>query len=151
MKSDDFFELLGNGKILIKDIKFDVIFIDGLHLAEQVERDIDNSLNILKNDGFIVLHDCNPPTEWHCRESYDFHFSPAKGSWNGTVWKSFLNKRFDKSLRCCCIDIDWGVGIISKTMDIGSPILRTNPFFEYQDFDTFHLVSLVEEMSLLDP
>ena len=73
------------GKILIPDITFDVIFIDGLHLADQVEKDIDNALKFIKEDGFIILHDVNPPTEWHARESYLFFNSPAAGAWNGTV------------------------------------------------------------------
>ena len=123
------------GKILIPDITFDVIFIDGLHLADQVERDIDNALKFIKEDGFIILHDVNPPTEWHARESYLFLNSPAAGAWNGTVWKSFLKKRFDKELYCCCIDTDFGVGIISKKHNIGNSIERVNYFYEYKDFD----------------
>lgn len=66
--SDEFFDGLRKGTFLDKDIRFDVIFIDGLHLAEQVDRDITNALEYLTDDGFIVLHDCNPPTEWHARE-----------------------------------------------------------------------------------
>ena len=72
-----------------KNIKFNVIFIDGLHVAEQVERDIKNALKYIKDDGFIVLHDCNPPTEFHASETYDFHLSPSQGYWNGTTWKAF--------------------------------------------------------------
>jgi predicted O-methyltransferase YrrM len=59
MTSDDFF--LQNKKM------FDIVFIDGLHIEEQVEKDIKNSLAILAANGTIVVHDCNPPTEWHQR------------------------------------------------------------------------------------
>ena len=135
LTSDEFFQDLSEGKIFSSKFLFDVIFIDGLHLAEQVEKDINNSLKFLKEDGFIILHDVNPPTEWHARESYSFFNSPAGPDWNGTVWKSFLNKRFDKKLNSCCIDVDWGVGIISKTHNIGNSIERENHFFEYKDFD----------------
>ena len=128
---------LSKGEILSKDCRFDVIFIDGLHLAEQVDRDIDNALNFLKDDGFVVLHDCNPPTEWHARETYSFYSSPADGAWNGTVWKAFLKRRFEKSLYSCCIDTDWGVGIISKNINIGSPTNQVNPFFEYKEFNKY--------------
>ena len=134
LKSDDFFNLLTRGEILSPEHKFDVIFIDGLHLAEQVDNDITNSLKFIKNDGFVVLHDCNPPTEWHAREIYEYHKSPAGGAWNGTVWKAFLKRRFDESLKCCCIDSDWGIGVISKKIEIGSPIKNKNPFFEYEKF-----------------
>lgn len=134
LKSDEFFDLLSKGEIFSKEKKFDVIFIDGLHLAEQVDRDINNALKFIKNDGFIVLHDCNPPTEWHARETYEYHNTPADGAWNGTVWKAFLKRRFDDSLKCCCVNVDWGVGIISKSFELGSSIKNENPFFEYEKF-----------------
>ena len=124
-----------NNEILSKDIKFDVIFIDGLHLAEQVDLDIKNALGYIKDDGFIVLHDCNPPTEWHAREDYDYKNSPAQGYWNGTTWKAFLKSRFDSDLYSCCIDTDWGVGILSKKHPIGDSIKNTNPFYEYKVLD----------------
>lgn len=55
--SDGYFERKDPNK------KFDLIFIDGLHHADQVEKDIINSWNCLTPGGVIVLHDCNPPTE----------------------------------------------------------------------------------------
>ncbi len=131
--SDEFFELLSSNRILSSKIKFDVIFLDGLHLAEQVNRDIINSLEYVKDDGFVVLHDCNPPTEWHARENYYFHQTPARGLWNGTTWKAFLKWRFNPSVNSCCIDSDWGVGIISKEHPIGSCIEKVNQFFEFNN------------------
>jgi predicted O-methyltransferase YrrM len=131
MTSDDFFQKLSKNEILSNDIKFDVIFIDGLHLAEQVDMDIKNALNYIKDDGFIVLHDCNPPTEWHARESYGYYHTPARKYWNGTTWKAFLKWRFNPSIKSCCIDSDWGVGILSKNYPIGENIESKNPFFEF--------------------
>ena len=90
---------------------FDLIFIDGLHLENQVDKDIMNSLNCLNEGGMILLHDCNPPTENHQRENYcvDGKY-PA---WNGTVWKSFAKLRMTRpDLEMCVIDTDWGVGVI---------------------------------------
>jgi len=133
MTSDNFFELLSTNKILSSDIQFDIIFIDGLHLAEQVNKDIINSMKFLKKDGFIVLHDCNPPTEWHARENYQYEHTPAGLLWNGTTWKAFLKWRFNPSVNSCCIDSDWGVGILSKKYPIGSCIEESNPFFEFND------------------
>ena len=43
--------------------KYDIIFIDGLHLFEQVYKDIINSLLYLNDNGTIVVHDCNPLEE----------------------------------------------------------------------------------------
>ena len=58
--------------------------------------------------------------------------------------------RFDSSINSCCIDSDWGVGILSKKYQIGKNIEATNPFFEFSllednrkeylnliDFETF--------------
>ena len=134
MTSDDFFKLLSSNKILSSEIKFDLILIDGLHLADQVDRDIINSMKYIKSNGFIVLHDCNPPTEWHARDSFSFYSSPAKGYWNGTTWKAFLKWRFNPSVNSCCIDSDWGVGILSKKQLIGKSIKEMNPFFEFGNF-----------------
>ena len=104
-KSDNFFKLNKN--------TFDIIFIDGLHLENQVDKDIKNSLKCLSKNGFILLHDCNPPSEFHQRENYEIDGKfPA---WNGTVWKSFAKLRmFDSSLSLSCINCDWGIGIIKK-------------------------------------
>ena len=132
MTSDDFFNKLGEGLILEKEMKFDIIFIDGLHLAEQVERDIINALKFIKEDGFIVLHDCNPPTQFHASEMYEYRLSPSKGYWNGTTWKAFYKYRTMPDLYSCCIDSDWGIGIISKTRNIGVNIFMENPFYEFE-------------------
>jgi hypothetical protein len=147
--SDVFFEQLNSGIILTKDIKFDVIFIDGLHLAEQVDRDIENALKYLNPNGFIVLHDCNPPTEFHASENYLYRMSPSTVYWNGTTWKAFFKYRKRKDLFTCCIDSDWGIGIISKSINIGNPTKVKNTFFEYKVLndnrkDSLNLISFIE-------
>jgi hypothetical protein len=38
----------------------DMVFIDGLHLSEQVEKDIVNSWKHLNTGGTILIHDCFP-------------------------------------------------------------------------------------------
>lgn len=53
--SDDFFEQ--------NTRKFDLIFIDGLHHADQVKRDFENSLRCLNDGGFIAIHDVLPQNE----------------------------------------------------------------------------------------
>ncbi len=154
MTSDEFFSQLDRGNILNKHVKFDVVFIDGLHLADQVERDIINSFKILNEKGFIVLHDCNPPTEFHASESYLYRMSPSKGFWNGTTWKAFFKFRQKKDYYSCCIDSDWGIGIISKKVNLGNPTCVKNPYFEYKIFDknrkgSLNLVSFEEFKSKL--
>ena len=102
--SDEFFELIKG-----HDIKYDIIFIDGLHLWEQVDKDITNSLNHLHPKGTIVLHDCNPIKESHqIRE-----FTPGT-HWNGDVWKAILKHRIEnKSIKITVIDTDEGLGVIN--------------------------------------
>ncbi|MDC7995707.1 class I SAM-dependent methyltransferase [Altibacter sp. HG106] len=132
--SDVFFDKLSKGELLEKNTKFHVIFIDGLHLADQVNRDIENALACIEEDGFIVLHDCNPPTEWHTRDTYGYTQTPANNYWNGTTWKAFLKFRMRTDLYSCCIDTDWGVGIVSKSKDFGGSVAPSNEFYEYHLF-----------------
>ena len=105
MTSEDFFKK--------NNVFYDIMFIDGLHLEHQVDMDIENCLNFMSNGGFIIMHDCNPPTEFHQRESYEVEGKFP--SWNGTVWKSFAKLRINNpDLDLCCVDCDWGIGIIRK-------------------------------------
>jgi len=102
--SDDFFNQLDI------DVKYDIIFIDGLHLDYQVEQDITNSLKHLNQGGTIVMHDCNPIKEEHQVEEY-----VVGKTWNGTTWKAYVKFRMtDENLSMCVVDTDHGVGIINK-------------------------------------
>ena len=103
MTSDAFFDLIKGHE----DIKYDIIFIDGLHHADQVEKDIKNALNHIVEGGFILLHDCNPV-------SYEAQLIPRQTiAWNGDVWKAFVDfKSNNPTYSCCVIDTDFGVGVI---------------------------------------
>lgn len=137
--SDEFFKLLNNKEISeLENVLFDVIFIDGLHVAPQVEKDIFNALEYLKDDGFLILHDCNPPTEYHQRENNRYLNSPARDIWNGTTWKAFYKFRHVDKYFSICFDCDWGVAVISKKEIYGFnhiPHHLENSFFEFTLFD----------------
>jgi len=103
------------------DIMYDIVFIDAEHIAETVMRDIDNSLRHLREDGTLVLHDCNPPTQAHSvRLEADAPHKVGQDGvgyyvWCGTVWKGFVMTRlFRRDLQCRCVDTDWGCGIIQR-------------------------------------
>jgi len=64
--------------------KYDIIFIDGLHSAYQVSKDIYNSINTLEKTGWIVLDDVFPHCEYE-QERLDLNKS---GSQTGDVWKA---------------------------------------------------------------
>lgn len=108
LTSDDFFSKLP------EDVKYDIIFIDGLHVEEQVDKDIQNSLNHLSDNGIIVLHDCNPPTEWHQR-SYEEAQKNGCRQWNGTVWRSIAKLISDREdLVINVVNDDWGCGLVQR-------------------------------------
>jgi len=150
MTSDEFFQAIREGEILSMDKRWDLIFIDGSHLASQVYKDIQNALEFLNEDGFIVLHDVNPPSQWHARESFNFKFSPARYYWNGTVWKAFVKIREREDLFACCIDTDWGVGVISKQIPLGPPLsLSPDFFFDFKELEK-HKKKYLELVSFED-
>jgi SAM-dependent methyltransferase len=90
---------------------FDLIFIDGLHHADQVERDIANSLKILNPGGTIVMHDCNPT-------SVEQQMVPRPSDqvdWKGSVWKAWVKFRATRDdLRMYVINVDAGCGVITR-------------------------------------
>lgn len=110
MTSDDFFNSID------EDAKFDIVFIDGLHLDFQVDTDIQNSLKHLREGGTVVLHDCNPPTPFHADTKPNFN-PPANGEWNGTVYLSLVKLRlYNNDLRLRTVNTDWGVGILTREL-----------------------------------
>lgn len=98
--------------------KFDLIFIDGLHQSDQVDKDIHNALNCINKGGTIVVHDCNPFLEEH--QTY-FQTTVA---WTGDVWKSFTKFRNSWNLPAYVVDTDWGCGIIECDV----PAIQINNF-----------------------
>jgi len=100
--SDDFFQ---DGRL--SKTSWDIIFIDGLHEAFQVEKDIQNSLKHLSPGGTIILHDCNPPTYEHTTTGVD-------GCWTGDTYKAFCKFRLQyPEYESFTVDTDWGCGVIS--------------------------------------
>lgn len=103
MSSDDFF---GQNERF-----FDLVFIDGLHLAEQALRDLANSLRFLSEDGVVLLHDCNPLSEQ--AQSRESSVEQRGGHWNGDVWKAITYvRKFCPTLFCRVLDLDEGVGVV---------------------------------------
>ena len=74
--SDDFFKQ--------NEEKYDLILIDGDHTAEQVRKDIINSMRFLTDNGVIVLHDTIP----HNKAMQEV---PRKQKeWTGDVWRAAI-------------------------------------------------------------
>jgi predicted O-methyltransferase YrrM len=106
MKSDDFFRDK-NGLD-----EYDIIFVDGLHHADQVLADIVNSIDRLSEGGAIVVHDLLPVDELE-------QTVPRRSqSWVGDCWKTWyllLQGNYDMELTS--YDFDHGVGVISNIDD----------------------------------
>ena len=119
LTSDDFFEQQQD--YLKKIGGLDVVFIDGLHLSEQVIKDINNALKNLNDGGFILLHDCSPATETsairahHKFEVYRMNLPDYNGIWNGDVWKAIVELRATrKDINVKVFDTDQGIGMVTK-------------------------------------
>lgn len=99
MTSDEFF--------LSSRQTFDIVFVDGLHEAHQVEKDVINSLEFLNAGGTIICHDLNPSEEIH-------QVVPRMcGWWNGDCWKAWVKLRSERDdLEMFVVDTDCGCGII---------------------------------------
>lgn len=132
--SDEFFNLLDSNMLdLHSDYNWDIIFIDGLHISNQVEKDILNSLNHLSENGIIVLHDCNPSDIWFARE--DYIIDGVAHGWNGTVWKAVYKLRATRpDLFVCTVDTDYGIGLIKKGTQKCCEF--DNEYYEYRKFET---------------
>lgn len=130
LTSDEFFEF--------NQEKFDVIFVDGLHISEQVSRDIENSLSILNDNGFIVAHDLHPWSE-------EAQIVPYRGGgWTGDCWKSFVKLRQTRNdLEMFVVDVDCGCGVITKgkqkLIDIDCELNYSN--FEKNKVEWLNLIS----------
>lgn len=85
LTSDDFFKMLDKKK---GKPMFDLIYIDGLHVEEQVDKDIENAIRYVSPHGMIVLDDVPPANAYEEKTPPD-HGQP----WRGTVWRSFAKMR----------------------------------------------------------
>ena len=91
MTSDKYFSMYNGGK------KFDLIFIDGLHHADQVKRDFENSLRCLSDNGFIVIHDVLPENEAGTKVPREtkqwwgdvYKWAMTLSEWSGIKYKTF--------------------------------------------------------------
>ena len=112
--------------------KFDIIFIDGLHHYEQVIKDVNNSLQILNDNGFILLHDCLPRSIAHQA------IPRYRGSWNGDVWKALVELRTRSDLDTYTCQIDFGVGIVQKKKNTEVLSIKKKNFKSLKFSDYYH-------------
>jgi Methyltransferase domain len=121
--SDAFF---ANETAFLEQHGIDVALIDGLHTYRQVVRDVENTLRYLRDDGVIVLHDCNPANaaiacpaasyaDFRAQHRWRDLRWATRPLWSGDVWKAIVQLRSTRTdLRIALLDCDCGVGIIRK-------------------------------------
>jgi hypothetical protein len=144
--SDDFFQNLAPSTLSPKTI--DVAMIDGLHEFEQVLRDVNNLEPYMKDNGVIILDDCNPPSPSGAAPVRDHG-----GPWNGDVWKIapyLIQERSD--LAFMTLDADEGVGVISGFGHANAPGSASHPVSHYKALDYEYLRSDRKRvLNLVDP
>lgn len=87
---------------------FDLIFIDGLHTADQVKRDFENSLQCLNDNGFIVIHDVLPENEAGTKVPRETK------QWWGDVYKWAMSLTNYDGIRYITYNIDNGCCVVQK-------------------------------------
>lgn len=91
MPSDDFFKLMFSKKNNL--LKFDVIFIDGLHTYEQTLTDFKNSLSFAHDDTVWIIDDTVPTNPYSAISDVNLTYLFYKKigykgkSWHGDVFK----------------------------------------------------------------
>jgi hypothetical protein len=154
MSSDDFFK---NKKKFIKSFSPNIIFIDGLHTFQQSLNDVINSLNILNPGGYIIMHDCNPPTRASAIHAYSvdeakikWHKNNTDGwtdEWCGDAWKTilYLKNNFN-DLKINVVDTDYGLGIIRKSNHLKTDHHLIENIDSYEKIDYSYLENNRKEM-----
>ena len=109
---------------------FDIVFVDGLHHADQVLRDIENSLLLLNPGGVILCHDMLPKTEV-------MQIVPrqpgAATCWTGDCWKAFVRMRIRADLRMLTIPEEpMGLGVIQPGTQV--PLIVPESDLTYANF-----------------
>lgn len=96
-------------KLMRSGEKFDLVFVDPFHSYASSLRDLVFALQLVRDDGVVMVHDCNPPNgavaQMECRD----------GDWCGVTFAAYLDVvLFSEGLSHFTVDTDYGCGVISK-------------------------------------
>ena len=124
MTSDEMFEQMSDDK------KYDIIFIDAMHDESYVDRDVENSMKHLNENGVICLHDSLPISE-DCAKKYST-YSNNRGTWCGDVFKSIVKLNQTNLNYITVNNDDLGLTII-KHNNIDKDLTKLHCEYEYND------------------
>ena len=100
----------GGGILPPAGAAYDVVLVDGWHEEDSCYADIEAALLAVGEHGAVVVHDTNPPTEWHQRDAASFE---PGSEWNGQAWRAvqrLARERPEVWLRT--VDTEWGCTVI---------------------------------------
>lgn len=127
MTSDEFFK--------VNLMKYDVIFIDGLHEHTQVWQDFQNAVKVLRPNGIIVLHDMLPPGEsqavWPMPDLQKNHAPRCGTSWRATFDILKLQKEYFIIERETGIAI-WRNNDVPNDINTNAETITWNEFQEFR-------------------
>lgn len=132
--SDDFFKS--------NDVHFDVIFIDGLHIYDQVHRDVVNAIHFLKPAGWVAIHDMLP---LNAIQEHVPNISP--GPWCGDVWKVAFELAASAGIDFKLIEIDNGIGLF-KVKEPGATLKDFSSDLQNERFQ--YLYENIEKLPLVE-
>lgn len=140
MTSDDFFKKF-------PDLKFDVIFIDGLHEYKQCQKDCINAMKQLNTNGVILFHDLLP------RSYFEEHVPRKQSSWTGNIWRVAVELSNSKNVDFKIINIDMGLGILKLKEGFSYKImdeLKNKTFYDFLEYKkNFPIIDAEEGLELL--
>lgn len=120
-----------------ESMKFDLIFIDGLHHADQVERDFNNALACLNDGGRIIIHDTLPEHE------STTHVPRDSKVWHGDVYKFAMNlSRYH--VTHYTVNMDCGCTVVWKDV-------TDRKYIKYGESWEWYLLARDEAMNIIQP
>lgn len=139
MTSDEFFK-----KAIETDaLPFDLIFIDGLHHADQVKRDFENAMRCLSPNGRIVIHDVLPENEQGT-------LVPRQTKqWWGDVYKWAMTIYEYNGIAYKTFNIDNGCMVVWKNPEIKAyPPSFTPKWTWHSHRHNLHLLNVTDEVTI---
>ena len=125
--------------------RFDVVFVDGLHLYDQVRRDLDGALSALKPGGWIAFHDMLP------RDWLEEHVPQIRTrGWTGDGWKVAFELLASTDVDFRLLAIDHGVLVVKPLvdkpaiLDLSATLARERFEYLYRNFARLPIVDYDE-------
>lgn len=168
--SDNFFKALSENDPIIKyenidnSIKFDLIFIDGLHTFEQSFRDFKNSLAFSHENTIWIIDDTGPHDPYSAlpdQKKSDYYKSLAgilDEAWQGDVYKTIfaIHDYYPDFSYCTIQDKNLQTILWRKPGGNRKPFFSSMEEIDYQSFfdlldkiDLLHLVSFEQAMTAI--